>query len=791
MESRIQYFRQRIIKELDTYFKIPEERLQDYQISYPLFDYTDESIKLSKLMDFFVKVLKSLYHKTIEINFGWNDFGYYPEEKLKDFRILENEYNNWVKPALYSRKELIFPKNQEKIEKKEKIIPLDYKSEEFLNFLNEKIKEIDLSFVKFFEKGGSAALYLVFDNSIDDLRLLKVYTSAEEAIRKKYLKYDKICTDLDHPNVNKIQRTGTWTFSNKVYRWSIQNYLHPNYESLQSIDQNAFRSMKREDRLKLFGQLLEALSAIREKLHIHNDLHPGNILINAVQILLKVIDPGFSHLERYEIDHDLDDLKILMSEYFFTRKEINMAEIKELLSAESFTELKSLFFNNMQFEIPLDLSQSESKHLQNYQIENGSKEKKEIQQAFQKFLVFCNKFAFAKKKEKKTKENYDEIRVFLIFLKNHAQILPKWFNLYLEIKNFKQIEKGSFIKPEYNRYSLIYPPLNYEQDRFEIWIDFQPNSIDWDIILIKNGIQKKNMISSWIFDFLETIGEQVKSICEVDVKIKEIISKFNETTQEVIEFYKNNLSFNETISKVINNSIQREMFLSRGIIFQSVGVPPQFSIKIKESNRNVILRSPNIEKSGDSQSLEYSLDILKKTMQEQAEKVKTNPNQYKRKIRTKIEDLNLFISKANPSLAELNRKGWIEYLSFIISDSIEKGDWNFIYSIESLDFIDLSHFLTIVGEKQNFTIKTPELNLNAVYKNHQWDFMTTIKSQCKFFPLSDSIHGNSQDLGKYFKLLIEKCQKHIFLPIYINGGIFFLTDVFNKNKHKILNGENF
>jgi len=140
MERKIQYFRDRVIKELDEYFSIPEDRLTAYGIKSPHIDYHEPSISTHRLMEFFTKVLISIYHKSQDCIVGWNDFGFYPEEKLKEFRNLEMEYKNWVKPAIYQ----INDQNNE-IQEINSPKLLDYESDDFKKLIIQKSFEFGIS----------------------------------------------------------------------------------------------------------------------------------------------------------------------------------------------------------------------------------------------------------------------------------------------------------------------------------------------------------------------------------------------------------------------------------------------------------------------------------------------------------------------------------------------------------------------------------------------------------------------------------------------------------------------
>ena len=50
---------------------------------------------------------------------------------------------------------------------------------------------MDLFLIKYFDKGGSAVLYLVYDITVDTIRIFKLYTQTDKQIREKYLKYDR------------------------------------------------------------------------------------------------------------------------------------------------------------------------------------------------------------------------------------------------------------------------------------------------------------------------------------------------------------------------------------------------------------------------------------------------------------------------------------------------------------------------------------------------------------------------------------------------------------------------
>lgn len=208
--------------------------------------------------------------------------------------------------------------------------------ESFESFIIRKLVELDLIFIKEYKKGGSAQLYLTYNPSVDDIQIFKLYTSTDQKIQAKYLKYESICTTLKHPNVNSILNTGKWEYDGNFYRWSVQEYIHPHVKSLMEISKNTLLSKPKTIRINLIFQLINGIMAIRNNYNTHNDIHTGNILLSPNNEELKVIDPGFSRKEPGREDSDLNDTMRILEEFFITKKEKHEKFFVTLLKSQNF-----------------------------------------------------------------------------------------------------------------------------------------------------------------------------------------------------------------------------------------------------------------------------------------------------------------------------------------------------------------------------------------------------------------------------------------------------------------------
>ncbi len=297
MEGKIQYFRKRIIDELNLYFEIPLERRREFQFDEPFLEYRNPAISLEELMEFFVAVLISVYHRTKEKGPEWNDYNYYPHEKLKDLRVLEKEYENWVKPYLKSKNKK--KKSIKKEAQKEKSTKDGMSKDEIIkSLIGSQFNKWKI--IRGLGEGGQAVTLIT--NDIGD-------NKKKDYVMKFFLPREDLDQDIKRfkKEIEALKRSSGHENIVTIIDYHFGESGKDLFYIMEKCDKDLEKQLKELNKssylFKIFDYYSEILKAVKF-LHsiniIHRDLKPANILLKENKI--KVGDFGICFIPGTERD---------------------------------------------------------------------------------------------------------------------------------------------------------------------------------------------------------------------------------------------------------------------------------------------------------------------------------------------------------------------------------------------------------------------------------------------------------------------------------------------------------
>jgi serine/threonine protein kinase len=133
------------------------------------------------------------------------------------------------------------------------------------------------------------------------LKLLRTNLKDPEA-NVRFVREQRILLQLDHPNIARLYDAG---HAQDGRPWLALEWV----DGLNIIEHAASKRLGLKARLALFAQLLEALQYAHQRLFVHRDIKPDNILINTAN-QVKVLDFGIAK------QLDSDGLRNTTQRYF-------------------------------------------------------------------------------------------------------------------------------------------------------------------------------------------------------------------------------------------------------------------------------------------------------------------------------------------------------------------------------------------------------------------------------------------------------------------------------------------
>ncbi|MBD3255522.1 MAG: protein kinase [Candidatus Lokiarchaeota archaeon] len=201
-----------------------------------------------------------------------------------------------------------------------------------------------------FSRGQNGDLLLIVNKIDGELRVLKVYRDPVSIINEADLIEDaKKLAKFKNTNIVKLFETGNLMFEGERYFFIIMEYIER--KSFGELIPVVFREKTSfNERLNLFTELLETIISFRKDYELHNDLHPGNIMLytECGERKIKIIDFGTSK-DTYNTgkqDYDIYMLRNNILDIFVTSDELFSQGIDNPSEIADFNDLKKVFLKN-------------------------------------------------------------------------------------------------------------------------------------------------------------------------------------------------------------------------------------------------------------------------------------------------------------------------------------------------------------------------------------------------------------------------------------------------------------
>ena len=124
-----------------------------------------------------------------------------------------------------------------------------WETKEFNEFLNQKLHENDLIFIKEFKKKRGILLFLVYSHARARNNLLKIYLPSHAQETGNVFNEIKKILNIKHENIIEIFQTGVWNYENDELRYEVQEFfedsLNLNEFSISLIDERSFNEIGR------------------------------------------------------------------------------------------------------------------------------------------------------------------------------------------------------------------------------------------------------------------------------------------------------------------------------------------------------------------------------------------------------------------------------------------------------------------------------------------------------------------------------------------------------------------
>lgn len=229
----------------------------------------------------------------------------------------------------------------------------------FIDALKEELKRKMHTFITPMKRGGGwADIYFIFSESEKELRVVKVYREYLGVTNRNLILRDaEKLSKISHKNIVKAYDKGFFEFKSHEYFYIIEEYIDG--KNFDEIDQKIFFERDYRERLTLFLQLLDGVSAYRKEFETHNDLFPRNIMISKNKIT--IIDPGSSKY-RYDPEHEDTDLYAIkegLINCFFKAEELEFLNSKSVIRELNFRELRQLVINEQKFELDKSINNND------------------------------------------------------------------------------------------------------------------------------------------------------------------------------------------------------------------------------------------------------------------------------------------------------------------------------------------------------------------------------------------------------------------------------------------------